>query len=58
MLNKTTYFTLLLLTQAQLCVAQIAQPSEPQLSALMAFERETEAAAARGDVAFFGSCRC
>ena len=40
MLNKTTYGTLLLLTPALLCFAQVSQPSEPQLDAVMAFERE------------------
>ena len=32
--------------------AQTSKPSEPQLTALMAFEREIEAATARGDIAF------
>lgn len=44
--------TLILLTNALSCFAQVSKPSEPQLNALMAFEREIEAATARGDVAF------
>jgi hypothetical protein len=53
MLKKTTYFTvLLLLSPALVCFAQGSKPFEPQLNALMAFEREIEAATARGDVAF------
>ena len=52
-MNRTTYFTLLLLlAPALLCFAQGSKPSEPQLDALMAFEREIESATARGDVAF------
>jgi hypothetical protein len=51
-MNKTMYFTLLLLTPALLSFAQVSKPSEPQLNTLMAFEREIEAAAARSDVAF------
>ena len=51
-MNKTTSFTLLLLTPALLSFAQVASPSTPQLDALMKFEREIEAATARGDVAF------
>ena len=51
-MKKTTFLTLLLLTPALLCFAQVSMPSEPQLGALMAFEREIEVAATRGDVAF------
>ncbi|MEQ1692256.1 MAG: nuclear transport factor 2 family protein [Gemmatimonas sp.] len=51
-MKKTTFFMLLLLTPVQLCFAQISKPSEPQFGALLAFEREIEVAAARGDVAF------
>jgi hypothetical protein len=52
MSNKTTYFTLLMLTPALVCFAQGSKPSEAQLNALMTFEREIEAATAQGDVAF------
>jgi hypothetical protein len=53
MLNRKSYPTLLLLlVPAMLGSAQVSQPSEPQLNALMTFEREIEAAAARGDVTF------
>ncbi len=52
MVKQTTCVTLLLLTPALLCLAQVSTPSEPQLGALMVFEREIEVAAARGDVAF------
>jgi len=52
MSNKASYFILLLLTPVQLCFTPVAQTSDPRLNALMAFERETEAAAARGDLAF------
>lgn len=52
-MNQTTRVTLLLLLASALpCFAQGSQPSEPQLGALLAFEREIEAATARGDVAF------
>ena len=50
-MNKTTYFTLLLLTPALLCSAQVPQPAAPQLDAVMTVEREVEAATARGRIA-------
>lgn len=51
MLNNTISITLLLVS-ALPCFAQGSTPSEPRLGALMAFEREIEAASARGDIAF------
>lgn len=42
----------LLLTPAPRLFAQAVSPSEPEPGALMAFERDIESAAARGDVAF------
>jgi hypothetical protein len=51
-MNRTTYFTLLLLTPALLCLAQVTTPSDPRSGAVMKFERDIETATARGDVAF------
>lgn len=51
-MNKTTCIALLLLASTSPCFAQASKPAGPQLSALMAFEREIEAATARGDTAF------
>jgi Domain of unknown function (DUF4440) len=45
---------LMLVAPVQLCLAQSPAIADPRLSALMAFERDLETAAARGDTAFVG----
>lgn len=51
-MRKASSFLLLLLAPLHLCIAQGSKPADPQSSALMAFERDLESAAARGDVEF------
>ncbi len=52
MLNRTMSVMLLIVATAFPCFAQDSRPLEPKQNDVMAFERDLEAATARGDLVF------